>query len=411
MQMRIAILGLALLAGLNRPAAALVVDGRLTSALYNYEALKDSATTTTFLRANQGLRLDLMHLGHKSVSLHTYMQASTDFAEEATNDPRLRLYNAYLAWWYGPTRIHIGRERIISGAGMGRTDGLRVTRRGKGWNLDAYVGALAPMHKGAAIGSWERGNLWGGRVQTTRWWGADLSVSFAHRQRQRVSGVDVVRRVLSLEGRRSFHSRYRLSSRLDYDPKKSELQRAELDARITPVSRLSLTANWLYRQPAVYAGSLFAMFPHEPYQEISSGVVVRATDQLAIAASLAWVVFADDEAQRLGLNLYSGTRFSLGYYRTIGYARASDGLVGSIAYSLGSNLSLDGQLDLTTFERYEEADERDGLAAGRVGLTWRPVPDGFVEAQVQALRNPVYASDLRTLLRMGWHFHQKRGEK
>ena len=49
MQMRIAILGLALLAGLNRPAAALVVDGRLTSALYNYEALKDSATTTSGL--------------------------------------------------------------------------------------------------------------------------------------------------------------------------------------------------------------------------------------------------------------------------------------------------------------------------------------------------------------------------
>ncbi|MCC7262102.1 MAG: hypothetical protein IT369_06230 [Candidatus Latescibacteria bacterium] len=409
--MRIAILGLALLAGFNRPAAAVVVDGRLTSSVYSYVAPNDSATTTTFLRANQGLRLDLAHLGGQALSFHTYMQGSTDFGESASNDPRLRLYDAYFSWKKDANELQLGRQRISAGAGLGRIDGARISRRGKGWDLDLYAGALAPLDKGAGLGSWSEGNLWGVRVRTSRLLGADLGLSVARRQRELASGEDLVRQLASLEGRRLFRGKHSLYARLDYDQKDAELQRAQVDARLALAPRLSLQANWLRRLPAVYEGSFFNMFPQDAYQEAGASVYFQATGQVQLAASFAQILYADDNAQRLGLTLSTGPHYSLGYYRTMGYARASDGLAGNLYYSLGRKLSLNGQLDLATFERYEEAEDRDGLASGGLGLSWKPVRAALIEAQVQALRNPAFSSDLRFLLRGSWHFFKGEGEK
>lgn len=409
MQMRSVILGLALLAGLSQPAAAIVVDGRLTSSLYNYEALKDSATTATFLRANQGLRLDLGRLGSRALSFHTYMQGSTDLSEEANNDPRLRLYHAYFSWKAGRSEIYLGRQRISAGAGLGRIDGAKATLRGKDWNLDVYAGPLAPLDQGAGLGSWSEGSLWGARVRTSRLLGTDLGLSFARRQRELTPDRDLVRELLSLEGRRIFRSKHSLYARLDYDQQETQLYRAEVDGRLAIAPRLSLQANWLRRLPAVFAGSFFSMFPQEAYQEVGGSLYFQATEQVQLAASFAEVLYTDDNAQRLGLVLSSGPHYSLGYYRTVGYARASDGLVGNIYYALGRQLVLNGEVDLATFERYEEAEDRDGLATGGVGLNWKPVPGALIEAQVQAMRNPVYSSDLRFLLRGSWHFFKGEG--
>jgi hypothetical protein len=410
MQMRIAVLSAILLAGLQRPAAAVAVDGRLTSSLYNYEALKDSATTT-FLRGVQGLRLDLGQLGAPALSFHTYMQGSTDFREEADNDPGLRLYHAYFSWKARAAEVQVGRQRIRAGAGLGRIDGARFARRGQGWDLDLYAGALAPLDQGAGLGSWSEGHLWGARVRARRWGGVDLGLSFARRQRELASGSDLVRQLFSLEGRRRLGGKHSLYARLDYDQKKGELQRAEAEGRLALAPRLSLQASYLRRLPAVYEGSYFSIFPQDAYQEAGASLYFSATDQVQLAASFAQILYADDNAQRLGLVLSSGPHYSLGYYRTSGYARASDGLAGNLHYRLGRNLSLNGQLDLATFERYEEAEERDGLAAGGLGLSWKPVPAGLLEAQVQALRNPAYLSDLRFLLRGSWHFFKGEGEK
>lgn len=411
MQMRRVILSTILLAGISAPAAALVVDGRLSTSVYNYEALKDSAATATFLRANQGLRLDLAHLGTGALSFHTYMQGSTDFREEATNDPRLRLYHAYFAWKNEKTELQLGRQRVISGAGLGRIDGTRVTLRGKGWDLDLYAGALAPLDRGAGLGSWSEGNLWGTRVRTSRLLGADLGLSFARRQRELASGNNLVRKFISLDGCRRFRSKHSLYARLDYDQQETKLERAEVETRLALASRLNLQANWLHRLPVIYDGSFFNMFPQDAYEEVGTSLYLRATEQMQLGASFAHVIYADDNAQRLGLSLNAGSHYRLGYYRTMGYARASDGLAGTFYYRLGSRLAVNGFLDLATFERYEEAENRDGLASGELGLSWKPVPDGLIEAQVQGLRNPVYNSDLRLLLRGSWHFFKGEGEK
>ena len=88
----------------------------------------------------------------------------------------------------------------------------------------------------------------------------------------------------------------------------------------------------------------------------------------------------------------------------MGYAGANDGLVGSVYYPVSRKVTLRGQLDLAAFERFEEAEERDGLATGVLGATYRPTRATFLELQIQGLRNPSYTSDLRVYVRGSWRF-------
>lgn len=417
------VLAIALLvAGEGGPAASAVVDGRLTTSLYTFEGLKDSTTSAHFLRAYQGLRLDLGRLGTPALSLHTYLQGTTDLGEKAETDPRLRLYNAYLQWKAKRWGLQLGRQRVSAGVGYGSIDGVRGEAEISGFDLSLYAGPLVPLDKSAEWGSWSEGNLWGARLKTSRFLGAAFSLSFARREREtpayaspgEYSGVQasarqIVRQLVGLEGRREFKGGHSLYGRLDYDTEEAQLRRGEASGRYAFSPKLSLQADWLRRLPAVYSGSLFEVFPQEAYQEIGGRLYYQARSDLQVAASFARVLYDDDSAQRLGLVLSAGTHYSLGYYRSMGYARASDGVVGSVHYPLSHRLLLRGELDLAAYERYEDAEDRDGLFTGALGLSWRPIPAAFVEAEVQGLRNPTHSSDARLLLRGSWHFFKGEG--
>ena len=68
------------------PSSALNASGRLTSSLYAFEGLQADSTTTSYGRAYQSLRLQLSDMGTAALSFHTYVQGTTDLAEEADND-------------------------------------------------------------------------------------------------------------------------------------------------------------------------------------------------------------------------------------------------------------------------------------------------------------------------------------
>lgn len=412
---------LALLAGLGGVARGAVIDGRLTTSLYSFEGLKTDTTSATFLRAYQGLRLDLNQLGAPALSLHTYLQGTTDLGEKAGTDPRLRLYHAYLKLKTDRLRLQLGRQRVSAGVGQGSIDGVWAAASRSGFDLDLYAGPLVSLDRAAEPGAWSEGSLWGGRLRTQRFLGAIFSLGFARRQRQtaayaapgRYSGVqaparEIARQVMGIEGRRDFRGGHSLYGRLDYDLEEEQLRRGEVEGRYALSQRLSLQAEWLRRAPWISPNSLLGAFPREDYQEFGGRLYYRLTGTVQVAASFASTLYEDDTAQRLGLVLSAGDHYTLGYYRSMGYSRASDGVVGSVHYPLSPRLLLRGELDLASYERYEDAEDRDGLATGALGLSWRPMPAALVEAQVQGLRNPTHSSDARLLLRGSWHFF-KRG--
>ena len=394
------------------PAAALTVSGRLTSSLYAYEVQDLDSSATTHLRGHQSLRLDLSRLAAPALSLHTYVRGTTDLADAADTDPRLRIYNAYLAWKKTNYRLHLGRQRIYAGVGSGAIDGGRADIEFRGLKLTAYAGTLVPLGRSTDISSWSAGHLWGARLSTERFFNIAAALSLALRARQpeaydqpgTYSGVQatpaaVERRLLGLDLNRRFAGGHSLYGRLDYDLEDEILRRSAVSGRYVLSPRLSAQGEWFQRQPAIFANSIFSAFPSEKFQEIGARLYYRARPDLQLSLHFASLLYDGDSARRAGLTASLGQHYSVGYYHSGGYARASDGLVGSVHYPVGRKLLLRGELDLTAYERYEDADEREELATGSLGLTYRPDRKTFVEVEVQGLRNPVYANDARLLIR------------
>ena len=422
--MQILIFILILLAALGGPAWSLTIGGRLSTALYTYEGRLADTTATTHLRAYQNVRLSLEQLGLPELSFHTYVRSNTDLLEKAENDPHLHLYNAYLSWKRPRYRLQLGRQRVYAGVGHGTIDGVRGTADRAGFELTLYAGPLVPLGQSMEVHSWSEGHMWGGRISTAQFFNTTISLGFVDRQRQpvayaapgRYSGFQgklapVVQRLVGLDFNRRFAAGHRLYGRLDYDLKDEGVRRLAVNSHYVLSPRFTARAGWYRRKPAVFYNSLFSVFPHEDYQEISARLYYNARPGLRFSAHFATLLYDGDSSQRLGLTTSIGDNYSIGYYRSMGYARASDGLVGSIYYPLGRKLLLVGSLDLASYERYEDAADRDELVTAALGLTYRPTPKTFVELQVQGLRNPVFASDMRLFLRGGWRFFNKNGKK
>ena len=408
--------------GVVVPASSLTVGGRLTTSLYTYEGQQADSSFATHLRAYQGVRLDLGRLGHPGLSLHTYAQGTRDITEEAKTDPRLRIYNAYLAWNQERYYLQLGRQRIYAGVGYGSIDGLRGHLALDGVDIAFYAGTLVPLNKSADVSTWSEGHLWGGKINTDRFFDTALSLSFASHEREpephtasgrsslaQAGPAAVVRRLIGVDARHGFRGGHSLYGRLDYDLKDEAIRRREVSARYIVSPRLNVQAEWFHRQPSIFYNSIFSVFPSKGYQEVSGRLYYRLNANLRLSTSFAAVLYDDDAAQRVGLVATLGEHYSVGYYRTMGYARASDGLVGNVYYPLNRKLLLRGALDLAAYERFEEADDREELVTGSLGLTYRPTRRAFIELQAQGLRNPADTSDMRLLLRGSWRFF--KGER
>lgn len=397
-------------------AHAVGVDGRFTASAYAFEGNPTEGTTTTNLRSHGALRLTLNELGHRGLSLHSYLRATTDLTESADSDPRLRAYNLFVRYRDRRIDARAGRQRVFAGVGYGTIDGARIDVERAGIDLTLYGGALVPVD-GSGVNALADAHLWGARLRTSRLAGVDVAVSFADRERDPAAYVPraslygylrqppaVRRRLLGVEANRRFglHS---LRGRVDYDLHAGSLRRSELAGRLGLSADLAVSTEWRHREPHIYDGSIFSVFPISAYDELGLRCHYRLSPRLSLAANAATVRYDDDSSVRLGLSAAIGRHLTLGYHRAQGYAGDNDGFSGHLNYPLRRNLVLRGQLNLASYESFE-ADDRDGLAAAVAGLTWRPSRTLSLDGQMQALRNPSSDSDLRLLVRGSWRFRR-----
>ncbi len=393
------------------------VSGRLTSSLYTYQSEGLDSISTTYARVHQAVNLDLTDLGSRNLAFHTYLRATTDLAEKAAGDPSLRAINAYLTWQQQGQRLTLGRQRVQAGAGRGTIDGVRADLSAAGTRLTLFAGPLAPADGSAELGKWSAGRLWGARLAPPRLAATDLAVSVARLEREPGAYADSGRfshtlgatqmrqqTLAGLDAGRQFGSHHSAYLRLEYDAETATLRRAETRCRWAVSSRTSLEAEWLRREPGLLAGSVLSVFPSSAYQEMGLRAHLQANPALRLHGNVATVRLDGDDAWRLGLSADLEGGYSLGYYRTMGYSRLSDGLVGSLYRPLGRRCVLQGQADLTSYERDDADDSREEAAAASLGVSFRPTRALNLQADVQAVRNAMYAVDTRLFARATWSF-------
>ncbi|MBT6146584.1 MAG: hypothetical protein HOH74_14195, partial [Gemmatimonadetes bacterium] len=282
--------------------------------------------------------------------------------------------------------------------------------------LTAFGGALMPVD-GYAYGSLSDAYLWGLRLRTDRLLGVNVALSYADREREPTEYVSagkfsgfigqpqaIRRQLLGAEASRRF-GRHSIRARADYDLQNESLRRGEVSTRVGLSAALAVQASWRHRQPSIFSGSILSVFPSQGYDEWALRLHYRLAEELTLSTHAATVIYDDDETQRLGVSVAFGRHLTVGYRRYQGYAGGTDGISGSLIYPLGKKLTLRGDLDLSTFERFE-ADDSDDLVAVVAALTWRPTREFSLDGQLQGLRNPSYDTDVRLLLRGSWRFRK-----
>ena len=395
-------------------ARAVTISGRSTSSVYTYQSTGPDGGSVSNTRAYEALRLNVGALGTQQLSFHSYLHGTTDLSEDADSDPRLRIYLAHLTWKQGGQRLQAGRQRVHAGVGYGSIDGVRGDFDHGGLRLTAYAGSLVPLDKSTDISALGDAHLIGLRLSSDRLLdNTTIAVSFADRERDRESITTgrttrtvpaAARRLVGLDVARWSGGGHRVQGRVDYDLLDDELRRGDVSGRYQHSRAFSVQAEWLWRKPSVYDNSKFSSFDVGDFQELGARINYQVDDGLTLSGHLATVLYDGDDSQRVGLTAVLDQRHSIGYYRSMGYAGAYDGLVGHLQYELTPRLALRGQLDLAAYERYEGVDERDELVTAALGLSFRPDRKTLLDLQVQGLRNPADSTDMRVFARASRRF-------
>ena len=396
------------------PAFAVSVSGRSTTSVYAFESTAPDGSSVRNTRGYESVRLNVGAIGVPQLSFHTYLHGTTDLTEEADSDPRLRIYRAHLTWKQSGQRVQAGRQRVLAGVGYGSIDGVRGDLEHHGLRLTAYAGSLVPLDRSTHLNSLEDAHLVGLRLSSDRLLSnTSIAVSFADRERNReetTAGSTTLtervaaRRLVGLDVARSTEGGHRLQGRVDYDLLDDELRRSDVSGTYQHSGNLSVQAEWLWRKPSIYENALFSFFDVGDFQEFGGRINYQVSDDVTLSGHVATVLYDGDDSQRVGLTAVLDQRHSIGYYRSMGYAGAYDGIVGNLQYALTPKLALRGQLDLAAYERYEGVDDRDELVTAVVGLGFRPDRMTLLDLQLQGLRNPSDSTDTRVFARVSRRF-------
>ena len=105
-----------------------VYSGRFTTSFYSWERQDSPTTTSGHLRVYQLASIKASDIGVNNLSFVSKFGYSTDFNNEAVNDPRIRIVNLYLKYKLSERkRLYLGRQRIYSGAVTVAYDGFKFT--------------------------------------------------------------------------------------------------------------------------------------------------------------------------------------------------------------------------------------------------------------------------------------------
>jgi len=416
------------------PTSALpsTISGRFITSFYNWERQDDDSTSTQHLRAYQSAILHVSGIGTRDLLFHSYVYATSDLTEKASDDPRLKIYNLYLDWKRIARRVDVtlGRQRVYEGVGFGTIDGGRIgVKVGTKMVLTGYAGILTPLGKSNHLNTWSDGHLWGGRLTITGVGETDIVVSFVRRDRaplryrdpgrynreiyeqNRLQVQDNGRQVqlVGLDLRRTVKRTMNLYGRLEINTQPLRVWEGEVVARYDVTKDVRVTGEFIHWAPQIAANSIFIVFDVQSNHQVALRGAYRLNRYVSLSTHLITVLYKGDTTQRVEFGASVGQGY-IGYSRRIGYGGESDGLVASIRQPVGKRVWIRGDVSFSGYTLNEEVKERDDQIGGGIGVTYQPEKHVTFDIEGQGIRNTIYANDFRLFFRANyWFFSGKRG--
>jgi hypothetical protein len=404
--------------------AAQVVNGRFSSAVYTWERFDTVAVSKVLIRGLQTLQLDVIQ---GDLSLQTYLGGATNFNDPFANESVFRVYNAFLRWKNigNAVDLNVGRVPVFAGVGNGIVDGGLVRARllNNDLTLVAYGGVnvrtnvnetnLIDLNDHLFVGGQIAGNL----TRDFR-----LGVSYLKRNAKRDAYTalrsdslttfsvlvtpDVrAEQIFGIDARYAGMEKITAYGRYDYDMYSKRSLRTQLSGRVTATEDVSLTLDYIYREPRIFYNSIFTVFPINPVSEYEGGVEYTILTSLRANAKLAYVQYKDDNAKRYTVGVHADYG-GLTYSGTSGYVGELNSIDAQAMYPMFDRTLIPTLGISYASYRHVSDGEQQNIFAASLGGVVRPIPAYSIDLQLQWLQNPILSSDVRLFGKINYWFHE-----
>ncbi len=399
-----------------------LINGRLIGSFYTFEKFDTVGVSKKFVR---GFQSALFDVSYADLSIHTHFQVAGNLQSKLDEVPDYRFYYLYAKWRniLDAAEFSFGRMPYFAGVGNGTLDGgmLKVWSPENKFKLTLYGGQTTPLEY--ELKDWKKlkknftvgGQLLINALENTR-----IGVSYINRHRERtgywatredsllnpiqVYVVPAIAREQYLSGDVSYrYDRYSVYGRYDYDLNFKKTQRGQLGLRVTATDELTLSADFIHREPRVLYQSFFSIFDLKAVNELELGGDYMINPDIRAFVRGAYVKYSGDKSYRYTVGLA---------HRFVGFTyRGASGYAGELM-----NLSIQGLYPLWDNKlvpsvglayvsyRYDAYSTRENGFAGTVGASVRPMQQLSFDLQGQFLSNRIVKSDLRLFGKVNFWF-------
>lgn len=407
---------------LQATASAQVINGRLIGSFYTYEKYDTVDVSKKFVRGFQSAIVDA---AFSDFSIHTHFQVSGMLQKKLDERPDYRFYYVYGQWKniFNAADLSFGRVPYFAGVGNGTIDGGLLTLRfaENKVRFTAYGGQTTPVEY--ELREWKKlkNNFTvGGQFLVNAIENARIGISYINRHRERVgywaSRADSLfnpflvyvmpetEKEQYVSGDVSYRfGASRVYGRYDYDLNFKKMQRGQLGIRLGLFDDLSVSGDFIRREPRVMYNSFFSLFDLKSVDEFELGADYIMFPDVRAFARGAYVKYSDDKGFRYTVGLVH-RYIGLSYRGTTGYAGEQDNASIQATYPFFDNMFIPSLgVAYITYKLDKYAKREEGIAT-TLGATFRPMSQLSFDLQGQWLQNKIVRSDVRVFGKVNYWF-------
>ncbi len=385
--------------------------GQVNTHLYGYETVQ-------------------LSLGDQRYSVNANVQGFNDFAGPVKNDPLFRLQNLSVRVrdLFDMVDVQAGRFFVFAGAGVGLMDGGQATVKLPWYpvKIVGYAGALAPAgRKFELIADIADNKMFGAQAIVQPLHEAQFSLSYANRRMTQktytaIRSNDLLTATKSIELRPAPRNEQLLSFdasgdlpgwgdaylRYDHDLETESMARLNAFGRVRVMDGLSLTAEYLQREPRVAYNSIFSVFAYSTLKEAEGGVEYEVLKDWFLVAKYGSVSYGDGTTDRITIAA-NGRLAGASISRNTTYNGEISAASVNASYPLLDNFVTPTLLVGYSQYKLDATAPLENALSLAAGAVVRPLPTLNVDAQVQWINNRIYANDVRLFVRLSYQLTRR----
>jgi hypothetical protein len=413
------------------------LQARFVTSAYAWERQDTIGKSSEHLYGYETMQLSL---SGEQLSLHTYLQGFNDFAGPLSNNPTFRLYNLYFKWANigNMVDVSLGRQAVFAGVGNGTIDGGLASFKflDSRYKLTGYYGALpAERYEARLIDNTDKNFMAGGQLSASPLDFAQFSMSYMEKNIKpetyfgirrdslfnpytveitpTATAEEYVSGDVSLEYK-DWASGY---FRYDYDLLLDKNSRFQFFTRVKPfqassltaLQPLSLTGEYLQREPRLLFNSIFSVFAFNTMKEYEIGAEYALGTEWQLFAKYGAVSYNDGDSHQMTLGI-NGNHVSFSVTRDDGNGGELNAASLSLGYPFFENkLTPTLMLSYAHYKLSEFSTSLDDALSLSVGAVYRPIRLLSVDAQAQWIQNKIYNNDMRFFVRVSYLLSQQLG--